>query len=186
VKIDTQREWAVSSVPPMHTARHSHAAVYHSQHLYLLEGLGETTLSECERYVCAESRWEELPALPIAVDELSAVELENSVYALGGCDDNGEDIDTVQKLSLDSLTWELMQLKLPKASSFTPCFKTDTKVYLMIEATLYSFTPLQVIPIKTLVECAFGCFLSYYSRGTLYYEDGIFIKQLAVGELTSL
>jgi hypothetical protein len=37
---------------------------------------------ECERYSCAESRWEVLPALPVA--GMSAVEVENSVYALGG------------------------------------------------------------------------------------------------------
>jgi hypothetical protein len=51
VKIDTLREWAVSSQPPMHTARCSHAAVYHSQHLYVLAGYSDGYLSECERYV---------------------------------------------------------------------------------------------------------------------------------------
>jgi hypothetical protein len=35
-KVDTLREYAVSSQPPMHTPRHSHAAVYHSQYLYVL------------------------------------------------------------------------------------------------------------------------------------------------------
>jgi hypothetical protein len=53
VKIDTPREYAVSSQPPMHTARQSHAAVYHSQYLYVLGGYRGITLSECERYVCA-------------------------------------------------------------------------------------------------------------------------------------
>jgi hypothetical protein len=36
VKNDTLREWAVSSQPPIHTARNEHAAVYHSQYLYVL------------------------------------------------------------------------------------------------------------------------------------------------------
>jgi hypothetical protein len=36
VKIHTLREWAVSSQPPMHTARQNHAAVYHSQNVYVL------------------------------------------------------------------------------------------------------------------------------------------------------
>jgi hypothetical protein len=45
---------------------------------------------------------------------MSAVEVDNSVYALGGRDDRL--LDTVQKLSLDSLTWQLMQLKLPSSS----------------------------------------------------------------------
>jgi hypothetical protein len=34
VKIDTYREYAASSQPPMHSARQAHAAVYHSQYLY--------------------------------------------------------------------------------------------------------------------------------------------------------
>jgi hypothetical protein len=128
VKMDTLREWAVSALPPMHTARTNHAAVYHSQFLYALGGYNDAFLSE--RYVCEESRWEVLPALPVACLAMSAVELDNSLYVLGGHD--GDDLDTVQKLSLGSLTWELMQLKLPQAAMMFPCFKTDTEVYLVI------------------------------------------------------
>jgi hypothetical protein len=184
VKIDTLRECAVSSQPPIHTARCSHAAVYHSQYLYVLGGCSYSSLRECERYVCAESRWEVLSDLPVASCAMSAVVLNNSLYALGGSSDRG-DIDTVQKLSLDSLTWELMQLKLPQAASCIPCFKVNTQVYLVIEETLYSFTPLQVKPIKTLTE-GILCYSSYYSRGTLYYSAGTRVSSLAVGELSSL
>jgi hypothetical protein len=54
VKIDTLRENSVSSQPPMHTGRHYHAAVYHSQYLYVLGGFTEVRdLKECERYSCA-------------------------------------------------------------------------------------------------------------------------------------
>jgi hypothetical protein len=175
VKIDTLREMAVSSQPPMHTARAYHSGLYHSQYLYVLGGY---RLSECERYSCAERRWEELPALPVACSGMSAVELENSLYALGGIVDSS--LDTVQKLSLDSLTWELMQLKLPQAGYYLPCFKADTQVYLVIKNTLYSFTPLQVKVVKRLPR-GIGCYSSYYSRGTLYYEDGWSIFSLALG-----
>jgi hypothetical protein len=37
-KIHTLREWAASALPPMQTARFRHAAVYHSQYLYVLGG----------------------------------------------------------------------------------------------------------------------------------------------------
>jgi hypothetical protein len=141
VKIDALRECAVSLQPAMLTARHSHAAVYHSQNLYVLAGYNVFDLRECERYVCAESRWEVLPALPVACAAMSAVVKDNSLYALGGRADR--DLDTVQRLSLDSLTWELMQVKLPQASNRFPCFKTDSKVYLVIKKTLYSFTSLK-------------------------------------------
>jgi hypothetical protein len=177
VKIDTLREYAASSQPPMHTARLRHAAVYHAQYVYVLGGYNEGHLSECERYVCAESRWEVLADLPVEGERMSAVELHNSLYALGGTQVLGRYLDTVQKLSLDSLTWQLMQLKLPHADFSVPCFKKDTEVYLVIWKTLYSFTPLEVKPIKTLPEEE-NIFSesSYYSRGTLYYEYGEGIK----------
>jgi hypothetical protein len=169
VKIDTLREWAVCAKPPINTARRNHAAVYHSQYVYVLGGYWDRCLSECERYVCAENRWEVLPALPVACSSMSAVVLDDSLYALGGTADE-EDVDTIQKLSLDSLTWELMQLKLPQADNEFPCFKADSEVYLVINSTLYSFTPLQVKPVKTLPEGTYWCNTSYYSKGTLYYS----------------
>jgi hypothetical protein len=178
VKIDTLREYAVSSQPPMHTPRYNHAALYHSQYLYVLGGYNGSYLSECERYSCAESQWEVLPALPLACCDMSAVEVESSLYALGGSTPEVF-IDTIQKLSLDSLTWKLMQLKLPQAAHCFPCFKTDTRVCLVIGDTLYSFSPLQVKAVRTVSEVN-RCLSSYYSRGTLYYEYGKNIKRLAL------
>jgi hypothetical protein len=178
VKVDTLRENAISSQPPMHTARYDQAAVYYSQYLYVLGGTNVSDLSECERYSCVESRWEMLPPLPVAGCCMSAVEVENSLYALGGKTDGG-DLDTVQMLSLDSFTWELMQLKLPQEAYYIPCFKTDTQVYLMISATLFTFTPLQVKPIKAFTQ-GIQCPSSYYSRGTLYGDFGFMIGSLAL------
>jgi hypothetical protein len=129
VKNDTLREYAVSSLPPMHTPRWNPAAVYHSQFLYVLGGYNHPRfLSECERYSCAESRWEMLPDLPVAGSYMSAVEVENSLFALGGqLPLNSSDL--AQKFSLDSLTWRIMQLKLPSADMAIPCFKLrDTEV----------------------------------------------------------
>jgi hypothetical protein len=177
-KIHTLREFAVSAQPPMHREKCFHAAVYHSQCVYVLGR------SECERYVCTESRWEVLPVLPVAGICMSAVEYDNSLYALGGSISLFSKLDTVQRLRLDSLTWELMQLKLPQAAFSLPCFKVDTQVYLVIEKTLYSFTPLEVKPLRTLPESILS-YSSSYSRGTLYYEDRG-IKSLVLGELTRL
>jgi hypothetical protein len=176
VKIDTLREYAASSQPPMHTAKSNHTAVYHSQYVYVL---GYT---ECERYSSAESRWEVLPAPPVAGAGMSAVELHNSLYALGGSGVGWDGyLDTVQKLSLDSLTWQLMQLKLPQAAWCFPCFKTDTQVILVINKTLYLFTPIQVKAVMTLPENILWCYSSYYSRGTLYFETNVSIENLALG-----
>jgi hypothetical protein len=172
VRIDTRRESAVSHCAPMLTNRRHHAAVYHTPHLYILGGWnGSSDLSECERYVCAENRWEALPPLPIACSDTSGVVVENSLYALGGYD--GEDLDLVQKLSLESLTWELMQFRLPFAGYAIPCFKvSDTEVYLVVNKTLCSFTALEVRSLKALtgdIQSRFG--VSYYHRGTLYCSN---------------
>jgi hypothetical protein len=182
VKIDTLREYAVSSQPPMHTARSNHAAVYHFQYVYVLGGCNHSRfLSECERYSCAESRWEVLPALPVACSSMSAVEVERSLYALGGYNHEGA-LNTVQKLSLDSLTWELMQLRLPYSAVSIICFKTETQVYLVIKQTLYSFTPLQVRRVKNLLTVSM-CYSSCYSRSTLYYESEWEVNSVVIGEL---
>jgi hypothetical protein len=84
VRIDTRREFAVSDCAPMLTPRTCHALVYHTPHLNILGGCRLLNLSECERYVCAENRWEALPHLPRACYGASEVVVENSLYALGG------------------------------------------------------------------------------------------------------
>jgi hypothetical protein len=189
VRIDTRREFAVTHCPPMLTPRAGHAAVYHTPHLYILGGWnGSSYLSECERYVYAENRWEALPPLPRTCIDTSGVVVENNLYALGGIDGPGSYLDLVQKLSLESLTWELMQFRLPVAGYDIPCFKLrDTEVYLVIKRTLYSFSALEVRPLKTLtreIQSRFGA--SYYRRGILYcsdYAGGVRI--LEIGSLSN-
>jgi hypothetical protein len=173
VRIDTLKEFVVSEQPPMLTPRAGHACVYHCELLYVLGGYtGSTSLRDCERYVLAESRWEALAPLPIAASGVSAVVLENSLYALGGmC--HGRALDVIQKLRLDRITWECLEFKLPQVGQCLPCFKLrDTEGYLVIKDTLYSFTPLQVLPLKTLpkvMQSWRGS--SHYSRGTLYCSN---------------
>jgi hypothetical protein len=172
MRIDTRREFAVAHCAPMLTPRKAHAEVYHTPHLYILGGWNCRCLSECERYVCAENRWEALPPLPKACSGTSGVVVEISLYALGGY--NGPClVSFVQKLSLKSLTWELMQFRLPFAGYAIPCFKLrDTEVYLVVNKTLCSFTAFEVQPLKTLVDDIKSISgTSYYCRSTLYCSN---------------
>jgi hypothetical protein len=183
VRIDTRREFPVSGQPHMLTPRRAHVAVYHTPHLYILGGwTGTSALSECERYVCAESRWETLPPLPTACMNASGVVVEGSLYALGG-HDGLSPLDFVQKLCLESLTWELMQFRLPSPGCSIPCFKLrDTEVFLVVNKTLCSFTTFEVRTLKTLtkdIQSWFGA--SYYRRGILYCSNwlgGVFSYEI--------
>jgi hypothetical protein len=168
VRIDVGT-FEVSRLRDMHTPRRRHAAVHHTQHLYVLGGRNDRDLSECERYVCAENRWQGLPPLPRACYDLSGVVVESSLYAPGGFA-TGEHRDLVQKLSLESVTWELMQFRLPFAGTSIPCFKLmDIEVYLVVNQTLCSFTGLEVRPLKSLTNGIYSLYgASYYRRGTLY------------------
>jgi hypothetical protein len=181
VRIDTRREFAVSHCPPMLTPRGYHAAVYHTPHLYILGGYDSITLRDWERYLCADNRWEALPPLPRACGQPSGVVLENSLYALGGF--AGPALDLVQKLSLKSLTWELMQFRLPFVGQGIACFKLrDTGVYLVVNKTLCSFSAFEVRPIKTLTDYIQNWFgASYYRRGSLYCSNwlgGVFSYEI--------
>jgi hypothetical protein len=187
VRIDTRREYAVAHGPPMLTARHGHAAVYHTPHLYILGGENGRCVRECERYVCAENRWEALRPLPKACMQSSGVVVERNLYALGGYD--GSYLDLIQKLSLESLTWKRMQFRLPFAYDGIPCFKLrDTEVYLVAKGTLCSFSAFEVRPIKTLTEGDFNswCGTSYYHRGTLYCSNCYGgVRSLELGSLSN-
>jgi hypothetical protein len=151
-KIDTLREFAVSRQAPMSTARECHAAVYHARFLYVLGGrsLNSRAMIGCERYVCAENRWQPLSPLPRPCSVMRTVVVERSLYALGGVADGSKSTDGVMQLSLERLTWKLLELKLPKSGSSFPCFKVrSTEVYLLMSKTLYSFTPLKITKLKT-------------------------------------
>jgi hypothetical protein len=60
--------------------------------------------------------------------------LESSLYALGGSD--GMNLDLVQKLSLGSLTWKLMQLRLPFEGCGIACFKLKDNEVSLLYSTL--------------------------------------------------
>jgi hypothetical protein len=176
LSIDTRREFAILQRPPMLTARGLHGAVYHAQYLYVLGGYGP--IEECERYVCVEDRWESLPALPVACFEVAGVVVERSLYALGGGALEDLLLDLIQRLSLDSLTWEVLQLTLPQKVSSIPCFKLksdNATVYLVLNEVLCTFQPttLQIQQVKTLSRSISSYGQSYFRRGVLYCKSYI-------------
>lgn len=193
-KIDTLREFATTTQPPMLTPRKCHSSVYHAERIYVLGGLTGAmkktdptrTTSKCERFICAENRWEALPCLPRASAHIRGVVVEETLYALGGSGDAPADM--IQKLSLESLSWELMRLRLPRDDIKFPCFKlSDSQVYFVLkDLTLYSFMPqtLQIKPVKTVTKFLKSCGgPSHYSRGFLYCSSENGTSRLEIGSL---
>jgi hypothetical protein len=183
VKIDTFREFAFSDQPRMCTARFAHGAVYHAQRLYVLGGLqNNVILKECERLEVGESSWESLPPLLKACYDLSGVGEGDSLYALGG--KSSSQLDCIQKLTLRSLTWELMQVQLPFAGCSILSFRTDTQIYLVMQRALYSFIPLLAVKPLSCGITSYGGTCSYF-RGQLYYLDVAgAVKVLSLGTLS--
>jgi hypothetical protein len=68
--------------------------------------------------------------------------MEDCLYVLGGKGTEG-DLDLVQRLHLEGQIWKVMKLKLPQPCFSMPCFKREDAVYLLVDKTLYTFTPLQ-------------------------------------------
>jgi hypothetical protein len=102
------------------------------------------------------------------------VVVASSLYALGGYDEVY--LDFIQKLSLEGMTWELVQLRLPHPDCGIPCFKLgDTQVYFLLNKTLYSFLSLtlHIEAVKTFPE-GIKCYRgpTHYDRGTLYCSSG--------------
>jgi hypothetical protein len=173
VKVDA-RTFEVSKQAPMHTARVCHTSVYHAQFLYILGGLNDRYLSECERYVCATRRWEALPPLPEAACGVSGVVMAESLYALGGAVKYDDSLDCIQKLSLEWLTWSVLEVRLPERGTCIASFKADSQVYFVMKKTLYSFTPSRIHAVKPVSEGIRSYYgPSYYSRGTLYCSNNI-------------
>jgi hypothetical protein len=169
VSIGTLKEFAVVRRRPMLTERREHGTVYYAAHLYALGGAGPK--EECERYVCAEDRWEPLLPLPVACENISCLVLEDCLYALGG-GSTAVNLDLIQKLDFTDLTWTVLGLRLPSADMSLAVFKTSAvQAYFIIGKELYSFLPSQqsISLVKTLPSKVRGWYgPSYFSLGVLY------------------
>jgi hypothetical protein len=173
-RIDVMREFAVYEQAPMLVPRLLHSAVSHAQHLYVLGAYNTYRLKECERYVCTQNRWESIPPLPKACGLASGVVVKGSLYALGGIGWINS-LDLIQKLNLQELTWELLEVRLPSPGYGLPCFKTkDSQICFVVEGGLYSISPQTVqVQLMSTVSADIKSYVgpSYYSRGTLYCSN---------------
>jgi hypothetical protein len=185
--IDTTREFAVCDRTPLLTARCSQTAVYHAPYLYVLGGYNQHVLDEVERY--AEGAWEALPPLPTACSRLSSIVAEECLYVLGGYSDTA--LDLIQRLSLTSLTWTVLDVRLPAAAYYLACFTQKTpQIYFVRLRELYCFEleTSHITRVKAVTRQVFSYFgPNYFYNGTLYCANSDnAVEALAVGSLLQL
>mmetsp|Transcript_32250 Transcript_32250/g.55748 ORF Transcript_32250/g.55748 Transcript_32250/m.55748 type:complete len:358 (-) Transcript_32250:55-1128(-) len=176
VSINPGNEFSVKTEPHMKTARGSFGVVYHKSFIYVVGGAHDlaraNSISDCERYNIEESKWESFNPLPQACSgtSLIAFEFTQCIYAFGGY--AGERLNTIQRLTLGSLNWDLMFIHLPVADNFICAFKLQSyKIFFITGDFLFAFVPsasviTRVKPMNRSVSSVSGP--SYYSNCTIY------------------
>lgn len=174
VAIDSSREFAVNKMSPMLYERSYHSAVVYANYLYVIggEGLLKYALTDCERYDLIKNTWEEIEPLPKACYGLGAQVSNEFVYVLGGYIDSRA-LNSIQRLNLDTLKWDLLTVTLPAKEMFVICFiGDDSKLYFSVMKKLYRLTSTEVQYIKELYEFIGACGgPSYYYGDILYYSN---------------
>lgn len=177
--IDVKKDFAVTKLAPMSTARKCHGLIYYADYLYAIGGNdGKVPLSSCERYAFDTTNWEGLMPLPISCSGLSLVisEATKSLFAIGGFDESY--LDCIQKLNVVTLRWELLQIKLPYSESCIACFKVEPLIYLILGNILFEFNPCS-LDLKQIMELH----SSIWSYGGLsVFRDGVLYCPRYIGE----
>mmetsp|Transcript_29996 Transcript_29996/g.53212 ORF Transcript_29996/g.53212 Transcript_29996/m.53212 type:complete len:337 (-) Transcript_29996:2014-3024(-) len=169
--IRQRSEYAVSTMPQMLSARCRHGAVYFDEFVYVVGGM---YVKQCERYSLPEERWEALPDLPQMCWDNTVVSLETtrSLYSIGGSSKLLDGLNLIQKLDFESLSWNILPIKLPYAEFNLACFKLEeSHVFIVLKKSLYVFHPstntLQHIrKLSANIQSWKG--ESYFSKGSLY------------------
>mmetsp|Transcript_31901 Transcript_31901/g.54950 ORF Transcript_31901/g.54950 Transcript_31901/m.54950 type:complete len:370 (+) Transcript_31901:45-1154(+) len=170
--IDIIRQYAVIDKPPMIHWRSQHSTVYIKEEVYAISG---EYVKQCERFRLAGEKWDSLPDIPVPVYCHTAISSEstNSIFVFGG-----EGRKIIQELSLLSMTWQILPVRLSHADYHIPVFKTNSdegSLYFTSERVLYKFilsskTIERIKPISRNIESWYGP--SYYVSGRLYCPSG--------------
>ena len=72
----------------------------------------------------ARTRWEVLPSLPTPRAYSAAIQINEVLYVIGGCNRMGQPLDAVESFSLETNTWrELHPLKVKRAQPIALVFQ---------------------------------------------------------------
>lgn len=168
--INTLKEFSVVHKQPMLFERFQHGLVSHANYLYVAGGSTKC----CERYNVSEDSWEEFESIQKVYKSplLAVLERYQSLFAIGGRHSR-----LIQRLSLLSLTWNVVDIRLPYVGAQVICFKfEESQLYLILNKALYVFQPednnIQLIRSHIEVKDS-KRFLGwgYYKRGYLHFSN---------------
>jgi len=176
----------------MLNARIRHNSVYTDGYLYVIGGIYScNALRECERFSVADSKWEAISPLPIAVYNHSVVVQESTqaLYVIGGDTNGYSPTNAIQELNLRTQLWTQLSYTLPSASYGIPVFKSrrgSEDFYLVLDSKLYSWNPdsapIQVKDLAANSSSFYG--QSYYRQWTLYCSSYAGpVQQVWIGSL---
>mmetsp|Transcript_4807 Transcript_4807/g.8969 ORF Transcript_4807/g.8969 Transcript_4807/m.8969 type:complete len:274 (-) Transcript_4807:87-908(-) len=175
VAIDSKRDMGVLRKPSMNSERQGHASIYFQGCLYIIGGYRFDYQSECERLILGEIEWQLIESIPESCFNLSVVSSKETqcIYAIGGY--QIVPLNLIQSLSVETLTWAVLPVKLPFPQEFIAAFKLDESQVFFIEGqTLFKFNfgNWNIERVKALsdnISSLHGP--SYYSRGRVYCSN---------------
>ena len=104
----------VFRLPNMNTARHNHSMLESPNHLYAVGGARTNT---AERYDFTMASWVKLPPMKFQRQFPILWIYEDYLYAFFGLDENGQYLETIERLSLSNFSkkgWELVKYSNPQ------------------------------------------------------------------------
>mmetsp|Transcript_294 Transcript_294/g.335 ORF Transcript_294/g.335 Transcript_294/m.335 type:complete len:273 (+) Transcript_294:31-849(+) len=171
--LDTSRDYAPYRKWSTLSNHADHSTVFFEGFLYVIGGRHP----DCERLDCSsEDTWTALPALPMTCVGISVIvsAKQRQLYALGGC--YGENFDRIQRFDISSLSWELMELRLPLPDYQIPSFETDDEgFYVILKKNLYRFNIAEeaFLHVASLKRDCKSNGPSYWVKGKLFLSNDL-------------
>lgn len=174
------KDFKITPKESMLTGRRKHGLTYFRGAAYAISGWEAG--SKCESYDPLQDLWQQLPDIPKATGCVSPIAMDKSLYVLGGY--AGTFLNEVQTLDIEHNVWSVLQVKLPSAGWYVPCFSVGVReVMFVVKKQLWCLRPQAINFVKTLDDdiqsCGGPCVLrgetlhcSYNQRHSLNFKIG--------------
>mmetsp|Transcript_1667 Transcript_1667/g.3579 ORF Transcript_1667/g.3579 Transcript_1667/m.3579 type:complete len:139 (-) Transcript_1667:56-472(-) len=125
-----------------------------------------------------------MPPLPHACFHVTLTSAEETLYAISGVSNLAENSHLIQILSLSSMLWEVLSVKLPSHQNYAVVFKKDdSELFIAVNKSLYSFdcytnSLVQLTNLGVSVQGAGGA--GIFTNGCLLYYSNSSLMKLTI------